>query len=114
MAALNNFLLVSGLFPRGDLPKSLLEIVTGLRYLTASDAELASVSQQQRGPAVGGKAASGLEWAAQLRAKHAAMCTKCDERAPTSTLFPLEDLLVDLTWELQEQLLEAAARADGA
>lgn len=46
------------------------------------------------------------DWAVRIRADYGGACTKCDERTATSTLFPLEDLLTDLTWELHDQLLE--------
>ncbi|KAL2259213.1 hypothetical protein VTK26DRAFT_7183 [Humicola hyalothermophila] len=104
IAALNVFLLQSGLFPRTRLDKSLLELVLALKHITATDAELAAAAQTQGFEEY---AERKLGWANSIRRGYGMTCTKCHERAATSALFPLEDLLADLTWELHDRLVEA-------
>ena len=106
IAALNVFLLQSGLFPRTKLDKSLHEIVAALRYITATDSELLAAAASDKGEA-GDEKNNKLGWAAEIRRTYGGTCTKCDEKTATSMLFPLEDLLTDLTWELHDQLYEA-------
>jgi hypothetical protein len=104
IAALNVFLFRSGLYPRTKLKKSLQEIVAALQYITATNAELA-VSTIEHGQEEG-HVDERLLWAANIREAYGGTCTECDEKTPTSMLFPLEDLLCDLTFEMQEQLEE--------
>jgi hypothetical protein len=104
IAALNVFLLASGLYPRGRFSKSLCEVVTGLQYITATDAKLMAVSIETGEPF--GAVDEKLAWAARIRRMYGGACTKCNEKAATSMLFPLEDLLCDLTFEMEDRLLE--------
>ncbi|KAH6632319.1 hypothetical protein F5144DRAFT_650117 [Chaetomium tenue] len=103
MAALSVFLLWSGLYPRTELTRSLQEIISALQYITATDAELVAVAIEH------GHTDEHIRdkflWAAQIREVYGGSCNKCDERTTTSMLFPLEDLLCDLTSELQHQLV---------
>lgn len=105
IAALNVFLLWSGLYPRSKMNKSLLEIVSGLQYITATDAEL-SASAKKNGWK-GGQVDDKLLWAAHIRENYGGTCSNCKEKTPTSMLFPLEDLLCDVTFEMQEGFAES-------
>lgn len=109
IAALNVFLLQSGLFPRTRLNKSLHEIVTALYYITATDSELlvATAEKEHEGGLEDDDSGSKLAWALKIRETYGGSCTKCNEKTATSMLFPLEDLLTDITWELHDQLFEA-------
>ncbi|KAK4044058.1 hypothetical protein C8A01DRAFT_31655 [Parachaetomium inaequale] len=104
IAALNVFLFRSGLYPRTKLSKSLQEIVSALQYITATDAELtaSAIKNGHQDDHVDER----LRWVAHIRDAYGGTCGECDEKAPTSMLFPLEDLLCDLTFEMQEQLEE--------
>jgi hypothetical protein len=106
IAGLNVFLLWSGLYPRTKLNRSLHEIVSALQYITATDAELVAVAIEN------GQEVDDVEerfaWAARIRKAYGGTCTKCSEKTSTSMLFPLEDLLCDLTFEMQAQLVEYA------
>jgi hypothetical protein len=104
IAALNTFLLWSGLYPRTKLNKSLREIILALQYITATDAELVVVAIEQ-GHA-DNHVRERLAWAARIREIYGGTCTTCDEKTATSALFPLEDLLCDLTFELQNHLAQ--------
>ena len=105
IAALNAFLLQSGLFPRTRLDdKSIHEIVSALKYITATANELVTAAEENKG--LGDYVDRKLVWAANIRETYGITCTKCHERMATSSLFPLEDLLTDLTWELHEHLVE--------
>jgi hypothetical protein len=106
IAGLNVFLLWCGLYPRTKLNRSLHEIVSALQYITATDAELVAVAIEN------GQEVDDVEerfaWAARIRKAYGGTCTKCSEKTATSMLFPLEDLLCDLTFEMQAQLVEYA------
>ncbi|KAK4150602.1 hypothetical protein C8A00DRAFT_36809 [Chaetomidium leptoderma] len=104
IAALNVFLLWSGLFPRTKLNVSLHEIVSALQYITATDAELMAIAIENGRE--DDQVEERLAWAAHIRQTYRGTCTKCSEKTATSTLFPLEDLLCDLTFEMQTQLQE--------
>ncbi|KAH6856083.1 hypothetical protein B0I37DRAFT_425064 [Chaetomium sp. MPI-CAGE-AT-0009] len=106
IAALNTFLLWSGLYPRTKLNKSLQEIISALQYITATDAELAVVAIEHRHG--DDHVCDRLLWAAQIRRAYSGTCTECDEKTATSMLFPLEDLLCDVTSELQDHLAKDA------
>lgn len=106
IAALNVFLLWSGLYPRTKLNRSLHEIVSALQYITATDAELMAVAIES-GQEVD-DVDEGFAWATRIRKDYGGTCTKCSEKTATSMLFPLEDLLCDLTFEMQAQLVQFA------
>ncbi|KAG7287407.1 hypothetical protein NEMBOFW57_006918 [Staphylotrichum longicolle] len=105
IAALIVFLLTSGLYPRGRFSRSLHKVVTGLQYITSTDAELMAISIETGEPF--GAVDEKLTWAARIRDMYGGACTKCNEKAATSMLFPLEDLLCDLTFEMDDRLLES-------
>ncbi|KAK4098347.1 hypothetical protein N658DRAFT_544486 [Parathielavia hyrcaniae] len=93
-----------GLFPRGDIDMSLHELVTALQFTTATNAELmAAAIENDWGD---GLMRKRFNWPMYIRQRFAGTCSKCNERAPTSMLFPLEDLLCELTFEMQDQLQE--------
>jgi hypothetical protein len=106
IAGLNVFLFWSGLYPRAKLNRSLHEIVSAVQYTTATDAELMAVAIEN------GQEVDDVEerfaWAARIRKTYGGTCTKCNEKTATSMLFPLEDLLCDLTFEMQARLVEYA------
>lgn len=104
IAALNTFLLRSGLYPLTKLNKSLREIISALQYITATDAELAAVAIEQ-GHA-DNHVCDTLVWAARIRETYGGTCTTCGEKTATSTLFLLEDLLCNLTFELRDHLAQ--------
>lgn len=105
IAALNVFLLWSGLYPRTKLTRSLHEIVSALQFITATNAELMAVGIENGQE--DGKVDERCAWAARIRETYGGTCTKCSEKTATSMLFPLEDLLCDLTFEMQARLLES-------
>ncbi|KAK4161059.1 hypothetical protein QBC43DRAFT_337644 [Cladorrhinum sp. PSN259] len=70
--------------------KSIFEIIAGLQIITGDHKILPKP----------------LFWAEKIRKRFAGTCTECPEKAPTSYLFPLEDVLTDLTWSLNNALFE--------
>ncbi|KAK3307335.1 uncharacterized protein B0T15DRAFT_501856 [Chaetomium strumarium] len=84
LGALNGFLVACGLAPRRQVTKALAEMILALELMAADNHEAA----------------------ADLRNTYGGWCAFCCEPTDTSMLFPLEDLLCDLTWELQAQLVE--------
>ena len=104
IAGLNAFLLASGLYPRGKMVVSLHELVSALQYVTATDAELMTVAIETGEPE--GWVDERLEWAARIRTAYGGTCTKCSEKTATSMLFPLEDLLCDISFEVEDWLRE--------
>ncbi|GAB1319553.1 hypothetical protein MFIFM68171_09763 [Madurella fahalii] len=96
VAALQQFSLRSGLHPDGKLGDiSLHDVITALKIITAPDA-VADDSDKDR-----------FVWATEIRETHGGACMQCDRDGATSLLFPLECLLSDITWKLQDKLYAA-------
>ncbi|KAK4126481.1 hypothetical protein N657DRAFT_689000 [Parathielavia appendiculata] len=91
-----------GLFPRANVDTPLHELVTVLQFTTASDAELMAAAIENDWD--DDSMRKRFNWPMYIRQRFGGTCTKCDEKSPTSMLFPLEDLLCDLTFEMQDQL----------
>ncbi|KAL2164911.1 hypothetical protein VTH06DRAFT_207 [Thermothelomyces fergusii] len=92
IAALNVFLLWSGLYPRSRrLTKPLSEIVSALQYLATAENGVQEDEQ---------KIDDRLVWAVHIRDRYGGTCNRCKEKTTTSMLFPLEDLLCDLSFEI--------------
>ncbi|KAK3987224.1 hypothetical protein QBC44DRAFT_401063 [Cladorrhinum sp. PSN332] len=95
LGALKAFAKVSGLrSDQAQTPeawkKSMFEIIAGLQIM-AGDYKLLP---------------KPLFWAEKIRKRFSGTCNECPERSPTSYLFPLEDVLTELTWSLKEALFE--------
>ncbi|KAL2153624.1 hypothetical protein VTH82DRAFT_4779 [Thermothelomyces myriococcoides] len=103
IAAINVFLLWSGLYPRSKLlSKSLSEIVSGLQYITATDAELREAPTEKNAIREHDRNVGDRPlWAVRIREDYGGTCTKCKETVATSMLFPLEDLLCDISFEVR-------------
>jgi hypothetical protein len=93
-----------GLFPRVNPDMSLQELITLLQFTTATDAELMAVVIEHGWDE--DFLRKRFNWPMYIRQRFGGACTQCDEKTPTSMLFPLEDLLCDVTFEMQKQLEE--------